>query len=319
MAEFKNDVFEDAQKARTWLEAHLWPDGPICPHCGNINEATLVQGNKDTKAPHRDGLYMCNACRQQFTVTVGTIFERSHVPLNKWLQAAFLICSSKKGISSHQLHRMLAVTYRTAWFMSMRIREAMREGDFPIPMGGEGKTVEADEAYIGGLEGNRHVGKRRGRSVAGGKGKEATFAMVERGGKVRSTHLPAVNSSNVRRILTEQVREATNIVTDTSPIYRWVGKDFASHATVNHTIDEYVRGDAHTNTIENYFSILKRGIVGTYFHVSPQHLKRYLAEFDFRYNERTALGVEDRERTAKALKGIVGKRVTYRRTNNARA
>ena len=138
MAEFKNDVFEDAQKARAWLEAHLWPDGPVCPHCGNVNEATLIEGKKHA---HRDGLYMCNACRQQFTVTVGTIFERSHVPLNKWLQAAFLICSSKKGISSHQLHRMLSVTYRTAWFMSMRLREAMREGDFPIPMGGAGKTA----------------------------------------------------------------------------------------------------------------------------------------------------------------------------------
>jgi transposase-like protein len=312
-----NEVFEDEMKARAWLESHLWPDGPICPHCGNINEATLIEGKVHA---HRDGLYMCNACRKQFTVTVGTIFERSHVQLHKWLYAAFLICSSKKGISSHQLHRMLAVTYKTAWFMSMRLREAMRQGDFAAPIGGAGKIVEADETYVGGKESNKHKNKRQPATASrftGSGGKEAAFSLVERGGSVRSFHLPAVNAKNVRSVLVSQVAQDSTLMTDQAKFYKTVGREFAEHGSVNHGIGEYVRGDIHTNTIENYFSILKRGIIGTYHHVSPQHLKRYLAEFDFRYNERMALGVEDRERTAKALKGIVGKRVTYRRTDNA--
>jgi transposase-like protein len=310
----KNEVFQDEAKAREWLEAHLWPQGPVCPHCGTINEATRVCGKKRA---HRDGLYMCNACRKQFTVTVGTIFERSHVPLHKWLHAAFLMCASKKGISSHQLHRMLSVTYKTAWFMTHRIREAMRDIN-PTPMGGSGKTVEADETYIGGKEKNKHAWQRQKGNI-GGTGKEIAFALVERGGKVRSHHVPEVTATTLRPILTAQLDAGSALMTDGEGQYRILGTDFARHEAVNHSIGEYVRGDAHTNTIEGYFSILKRGITGTYHHVSQQHLKRYLAEFDFRYNERSALGVEDRERTAKALKGIVGKRLTYRRTDNARS
>jgi transposase-like protein len=262
----------------------------------------------------RPGLWQCNAkeCRKQFTVTVGTLFERSHIPLNKWLLAAFLICSSKKGISAHQMHRMLDITYKSAWFMMHRIREAMRDGKFPGPLGGEGKIVEVDETYIGGKDTNKHRNKRRGK---GGMDKEIAFSLVERGGRVRSHHVPTVTAKTLRPILHEQIHADTTVMSDDGGAR--LGKEFAKHATVNHSIGEYVRGDAHTNTIEGYFSILKRGIIGTYHHVSPQHLKRYLAEFDFRYNERMALGVDDKERAARLLKGIVGKRLTYRSTNEA--
>jgi transposase-like protein len=301
--ELSNPVFADAAKAREWLENALWPEGPICPHCGSIDEATAITT--------REGWYQCNAseCRSQFTVTVGTLFERSHIPLNKWLMAAFLLCASKKGISTHQMHRMIGVSYKSTWFMMHRLREAMRDGKFPGPLGGQNKVVEADETYIGGKAANRkyHV-----------PAKEAAFSLVERKGKVRSFHVPAVNAKTLRPILVSQVSRKSYLMTDQSKVYPKIGDEFAGHGTVNHSIEEYVRGYFwHTNTVENYFSILKRGIFGTYHHVSQQHLKRYLAEFDFRYNERSGLGVSDAERATKALKGIVGKRLTYRRTNQA--
>jgi transposase-like protein len=304
--ELQNKVFQNADKARAWLEYHLWSDGPICSHCGTVNNATAIDG--------RPGLYQCNesACRKQFTVMTGTLFERSHIPLNKWLLAAFLMCASKKGISTHQLHRMIGVSYKSTWFMTHRIREAMREGKFPGPLGGEGKIVEADETWIGGKEKNKHVGKRK-RGNIGGVGKEAAFALVERGGKVRSFHVPEVSGKTLRPILVTQISRKSALMTDEGGQYYHAGKEFARHEKINHSADEYVRGDVHTNTIEGYFSILKRGIIGTYHHVSQQHLKRYLAEFDFRYNERSALGVNDKERAARLLKGIVGKRLTYRR------
>jgi transposase-like protein len=223
-----------------------------------------------------------------------------------------LLCSSKKGISSNQLHRVLGVTLKTAWFMSMRLREAMREGN-PIPIGGDNKVVEADTTWVGGKEKNKHANKRtrKGRSAVG---KEAAFALVERDGKVRSFHLPAVTAKTVRPILKAQIDSRSYLMTDEDGVFRKIGVEFAGHGTVNHSADEYVRhgGFMHTNTIENYFSILKRGITGTYHHVSQQHLKRYLAEFDFRYNERAALEVNDAARTSRALRGIVGKRLTYR-------
>jgi transposase-like protein len=304
-----NKIFQDATKAREWLELLLWPDGHVCGYCGVVNESTPLTG--------RDGYYQCNVreCRKQFTVMVGTVFERSHIPLNKWLMAAFLLCASKKGISAHQMHRMLGITYKSAWFMMHRLREAMRAGKFPT-MGGEGKHIEADETYVGGKEKNKHRNKRNKRNI-GGQGKEIVFSLVERGGAVRSQHVPEVSGETLRAILVSQVDRKSFLMTDDAGQYRHMGKEFDGHEVVNHGDGEYVRGDAHTNTIEGYFSILKRGIVGTYHHVSQQHLKRYLAEFDFRYNERSGLGVSDELRAERALKGIVGKRLTYRRTNEA--
>lgn len=305
-AYLQNPIFNDVNKARKWLEGHLWADGPVCSHCGTVNNGTAL----DT----RPGLYQCNesACRKQFTVMTGTLFERSHIPLNKWLMAAFLICASKNGMSARQLHRMLGISYKSTWFMMHRIREAMREGKFPGALGGTDKIVEADETYVGGKEKNKHVSKRK-RGNIGGQGKEIAFALVERGGKVRSFHVPEVSAKTLRPILLAQVSRKSILVTDDAGQYRHMGQEFATHEVVNHGANEYVRGDAHTNTIEGYFSILKRGIVGTCHHVSQQHLKRYLAEFDFRYNERSALGINDAVRADKLLKGIIGKRLTYLR------
>jgi hypothetical protein len=240
-------------------------------------------------------------------VTVGTIFERSHVPLNKWFQAAHLMASSKKGFSAHQLHRTLKVTYKTAWFMEHRLREAMRELSPAGQLGGDGKTVEIDETYIGGKDKNKHRNKRR---HMGGMDKEIAFALVERGGMVRSRHIANVSAKTLRPILQEQIDHASRVMSDEGGAH--VAREFSRHESVNHSIGEYVRGDAHTNTIEGYFSILKRGIYGVYHHVSQQHLKRYLAEFDFRYNERATLGVEDEARADKLISGIVGKRLMYR-------
>lgn len=306
-----NPIFSDEDAARKHFEELRWPDGPICPHCGVIDEATELQGNST-----RAGVYKCRACRKPFTATVGTLYERSKIPLHKWLLATHLMASSKKGISAHQLWRMLGFgSYRTAWFMAHRIREGMRELKFDTPMGGEGKTVEADETYIGGKEKNKHAKVRKADNI-GGKGKEIVFSLVERGGRVRSHHVASVTAKTLRPILVAQLDSKTALMTDDAGQYRHMNKDF-THETVNHGAGEYVRGNAHTNTIEGYFSVMKRGITGTYHHVSQQHLKRYLAEFDFRYNERMALGVNDASRAAKAVKGIAGKRLTYLQADNA--
>jgi transposase-like protein len=306
-----NPIFKDADKAREHLEAQRWPDGPYCPHCGNADKTRILKMDGEA---HRAGLYNCRECRKQFSVTVGTVFERSKVPLNTWLLATYLLCSSKKGMSAHQYARMLGVTYKTAWFMLHRIREAMRPGDDATgPKGGEGKIVEADETYIGGKEKNKHLVKRH--SGRGGVGKQVAFALVERGGSVRAFHVANVSGATLRPVIVKQIDRASTLMTDEGGQYHHVGGEFARHGKVNHSIDEYVRGDCHTNTVEGYFSILKRGIFGTYHHVSEAHLKRYLCEFDFRYNERSALGVTDGERADKALKGIAGKRLTYRRTD----
>jgi transposase-like protein len=299
-------IFQDETAAREWLEARIWKDGRVCPHCGVIDQSTLMQG-KTT----RPGLYQCNACREPFTVTVGTLYERSKIPLHKWLAATQLLMSSKKGMSALQIGRLLGISPKSSWFLMHRIRESLRGTDLE-PMGGEGKTVEADETFIGGKEKNKHA-KLRNRKNIGGMGKEAVFSLVERGGKVHSQRVANVSAKTLRPILVEQIDNASKLYTDDAGQYRHMHKDFA-HDVINHSIDEYVRGDVHTNTIEGYFSILKRGITGTYHHVSPQHLKRYLAEFDYRYNERQALEVDDHLRMEKSVGGIVGKRLTYRRT-----
>ncbi|MBI4184618.1 MAG: IS1595 family transposase [Proteobacteria bacterium] len=300
-ADIESPIFTDETKAREALESVRWPDGPVCPHCGGTEKIGRIQGKS-----HRPGLYYCGDCTGHFTVTVGTVFERSKIPLSKWWLAAHFLGSSKKGMSSHQLHRMLGVTYKTAWFMTHRIREAMRDlsPNASGPLGGVNKVVEADETYVGGKAKNRkyHVPK-----------KDAVFSLVEREGKVRSAHVPKVNAKNLRKAIVTQVSRKSYLMTDESVIYPKIGEEFAGHGTVNHSIEEYVRGNFwHTNTVENYFSILKRGITGTYHHVSQQHLKRYLAEFDFRYNERMGLGVSDAGRAAKMMKGAEGKRLTYR-------
>jgi transposase-like protein len=300
-------IFTDADKAREHLERTRWPNGPECPHCGVVNEATRFQGKA-----HRPGVFKCNACGEQFTATVGTVFERSKVPLNKWLLANYLMNSSKKGVSAHQLHRTLGVTYKTAWFMAHRLREAMRD-DSPAPMGGEGKIVEADETVIGGKGRNKRLAKRNPKNI-GAVGKSVAFTLVERNGRARSFHVANVSGRTLGPIIRKNVSRKSALMTDEAGQYFHVGHEFERHETVNHGADEYVRGDAYSNTVEGFFSILKRGVIGVYHHVSEAHLHRYLSEFDFRYSNRVALGVNDEARADEALRGIGGKRLTYRRT-----
>jgi transposase-like protein len=260
----------------------------------------------------RPGLYKCYACRKPFTVRMRSIFESSHVPLRVWLQVMYLMCSSKKGISTRQIHRTLGCGLKTAWFLTHRIRECMKEtrGLFPDPLGGVGRTVEADETYIG---------RKEGRKKHAGTGhKNAVMSLVQRGGGVRSFHVPNVNAATLRPIIGRHVWSDSRFMTDESPIYTGIGWNFASHGTVNHGREEYVRGDVYTNTVEGYFSVLKRGIYGVYQHVSEAHLHRYLSEFDFRYSNRSKLGVEDAERADLALAGARGKRLTYETTRSRR-
>jgi transposase-like protein len=303
-----NPIFHDDALAREWFEARIWPNGPFCPHCGETEKLTRLNGKA-----HRAGTIQCNSCREQFTVTVNTVCERSHIPLSKWCLAIYLLNSSKKGMSALQVHRIIGGSYKTAWFMCHRIREAMREGTLPGGLGGMNKVVEADETYVGGKEGNKHAHKRTPGSQ-GGANKAPLVALVERDGSVRSFHVPHVSASNLRPIIVTQVNRASYLMTDDSRVYDGIGREFAGHGTVNHSAEEYVRaGFWHTNTVENYFSILKRGIMGTYHHVSETHLHRYGAEFDFRYNHRVGLGFSDMDRTEIAAAGIYGKRLTYRR------
>lgn len=302
-----NPIFHNEDLAREYLEAQRWPNGPFCPHCGESENVIRMVGSA-----HRPGLLNCRSCRKQFSVTVGTVFERSKIALHKWLLAAHLLSASKKGYSSHQLHRTLGVTYKTAWFMTHRLREAMRE-ESPAPIGGGGKTVEVDETFIGRDKTIKPKGEKKGR---GYHHKQKVLALVERGGKVRSTHVPAVNAATLRPILNEQLAEGSKVYTDEAGQYVQVKPAmFENHDYVKHGIGEYVRGDVHTNTIEGYFSIFKRGMNGIYQHCSEQHLKRYLCEYDFRYNHRIALDFDDEMRAAALLKGIEGKRLTYRRTH----
>lgn len=300
MSLLSKKYFHDEESAYEFVEARIWQNGKVCPHCGGLDRINKLEG-KST----RIGVYKCYSCRKPFTVKVGTIFEDSHVKLHLWLQAIYLMCASKKGISSNQLHRTLNVTLKTAWFMAHRIREAMAPHGGVPPLGGEGKTVEADETYIG----------NKGKQKPGARGwshKEKVFSLVERGGKVRSTHVDHVNAQTLRPIMQKQINAQSRLITDEARQYIALGKDFAEHHSVNHSICEYVRGDVHSNTIENYFSIFKRGMKGIYQHCSTKHLKRYLAEFDFRYNNRIGLEINDVLRAENALLGVSGKRLTYR-------
>lgn len=289
----------NADEARKHLEGLRWPTGPVCPHCGSITVYPL-KAKPESKRPVRKGVYKCKDCRKQFTVTVGTLFEGSHVPLNKWLMAVSLMCSSKKGISSHQLHRMLGVTYKTAWFMSHRIRYAMQQAAPTEKLTG---IVEVDETYVGGKP------RKKGNNPRGrGTKKTPVVALVQRDGTVRSQVINRVTSKNLKRFIADNVDNSAIVMTDDLNAYRAIGREF-NHKSVNHSLGQYVDGQVHTNTIEGYFSLLKRGINGIFHHVSKKHLHRYLSEFDFRYNMRKQ---GDDMSTIGCLDGIEGKRLFYR-------
>ncbi len=292
--------FQDEDVARKVLEEMRWPNGVVCVHCGGVDRISKLIGEQ-----YRPGLYRCGDCRNQFTVTVGTVFERSKIKLNVWLYAVHLMSASKKGISSLQLQRMLGVQYKTAWFLTHRIREAMSDNQEGL-LGSGGGTVEADETYWGNSKRSKIGRKYKGR---GGDHKEKIVSLVERNGRVRSFHVQAVNGATLREALTKNIAKDAHLMTDELSAYKAVGREFASHEVVKHSAKEYSRGKAHTNTVEGYFSLLKRGLIGTFHHVGAQHLSRYVNEFDFRYNHRK---VDDFERASFALRGAFGKRLTYR-------
>lgn len=309
----KNPIFNDETAAREWLERRVWPQGPICPHCGNADQGKIrgLQGKA-----HRPGLYQCAECREQFTVTVKTVFERSKIPLTKWLAALFLMTASKKGVSAHQVHRMLGISYKSTWFMMHRLREAMRTGGL-VPLGGKGQIVEVDETYYGKTEEPRQSPHRDGRPYKSKvRNNRPILSLVERGGHVRSFHVPVAGQFIVQEIVKKNIARETRLMTDESRLYNGMDAHY-SHETVKHTANEYVRGAVTTNTIENYFSVFKRGMRGVYQHCAEKHLHGYLAEFDFRYNNRIALGVNDTMRAENLAANIKGKRLTYRRPHRA--
>jgi transposase-like protein len=297
--------FHDEEAAYAYVEARIWPEGPVCPHCGGFDRIGKM-GGKSTRV----GTYKCYQCRKPFTVKIGTIFEASHVPMRIWLQAMYLIAGSKKGISSNQLHRTLGVTLKTAWFMSHRIREAMRDGAL-APLGTAGGRVEVDETYIGY---NPRSPKVAGKS--GSSHKLRVVSLIDRDtGAARSMPANSLVRDEVAQIVRANVAREAMLTTDESRLYSAVGKEFAAHEFVTHGRKEYVRGDVSTNTVEGFFSIFKRGMRGIYQHCHEKHLHRYLAEFDFRYSNRVALGYNDTDRSDTMLKGVVGKRLTYQTAN----
>lgn len=309
MFDLSNPIFYDAEKARQHLEAERWPDGPVCPHCGSSNHSTKLKG-KTT----RPGLYKCKDCQKPYTVTVGTVFADSKVPLNKWLLATYLMCASKKGISAHQIHRTLGVTYKTAWFMCHRIREAMTPAAGTSgPLGGEGKIIESDETFVGGKKKNVHRGKPAPK-------KHPVQALVERGGEVRARHVADVTAKTLRETLVTQASRKSELHTDDALAYYWLGREFKRHRSVNHSAGEYVSkdGEAHVQSAESFFAILKRQMYGTHHAVSEAHLRRYVSETAFKWNTRIKLGVDDAERANMALRGIAGKRLMYRPAHEAR-
>jgi len=321
--------FHDEDAARAYLEAKRWPDGPVCPHCGVIDEAYKLTPKPGSTT--RKGLWKCAGCRKQFTVTVGTVFADSKLPLHKWLFAVHLLCASKKGMSAHQLHRMLGITYKSAWFMAHRIRYAMQQEPLSSKLDG---VVEVDETYIGGKIKRRNNPSNRPVVKADDKritrqgpppgtnvlaNKAAVVSLVQRGGRVRSVHMERVTSETLKPLLSESLAEGTHVITDSSTALRATTRDRWRHDTVNHTRGEYVRYEGGecitTNTVESFFNILKRGVNGTYHHLSRRHLHRYLSEFDFRYNSRD---VSDTERATEALQGAGGKRLMYRDSSSRR-
>ncbi len=330
MSNLQNVIFIDEIKAREWLEARVWPEGPICPHCGNADAGKIkaLQGSA-----HRPGLYQCAECREQFTVTVKTVFERSKIPLSKWLAALFLLTASKKGVSAHQIHRSLGISYKSSWFMMHRLREAMRDGGL-APMGGGGKIVEADETYHGPTDKPKVLKRKRAvpYTKGGNRGpanKRAILSLVERGGRVRSFHIPTADKATVDKIVKDNIVRESKLHTDESRLYGDAAEHFAEHETVKHSAEEYVRyihtfpdgklhtEKVHTNSAEGFFSIFKRGMRGVYQHCKEKHLHRYLAEFDFRYNHRIRLGYSDLMRAEILAASIQGKRLTYRRPHQA--
>jgi transposase-like protein len=304
--------FHNEAAAYKFVEARIWPNGATCPKCGERERVSKMKGRST-----RIGAYKCYKCRKPFTVKVGTIFESSHVKMHLWLQAIFLMASSKKGISSNQLHRTLGVTLKTAWFMSHRIREAMRSGGLE-PLGGKGQIVEADETYYGKKLNPEMSPQRKGRPYInkgkGPAGKRPIVSLIERGGNVRSFHVNQATKVNVAKVVTENIDKESSLYTDESRLYKGMEEHFAEHKSVRHSRGEYARGGIHSNTIESYFSIFKRGMRGTYQHCAEKHLHRYLSEFDFRHNNRIAIGQDDIGRADNLLCGVVGKRLTYETT-----
>ena len=302
-----NPIYNDPDAARVHLEDTLWPMGPVCPHCKS-QDATALHGKA-----HRKGLYQCNACREQFSVTVGTVFERSKIPLHKWVLASHLMAASKKGMSAKQIERMLGITYKSAWFMMHRIREAMAPAAVKDlgPLGGAGKIVESDETFVGGKKKNVHRGKPEPK-------KKPVLALIERDGQMRAKHIPNVTARTVREVRRTNVSRKSELNSDDSLVYYHVGKEFAKHRSVNHSKDEYVGPDGETvNTAEAFFALLKRGLMGSFHSVSEQHLQRYVDEFVFRWNTRQSLEIDDFARAKAILKAAKGKRLTYRRTDEA--
>ena len=303
MSILSNPYFHNEEAAYEFVESRLWPNGPVCPRCKET-ERVGKMGGKST----RIGAHKCYACRKPFTVKIGTIFESSHVKMHLWLQAIFLIASSKKGISSNQLHRTLGVTLKTAWFMTHRIREAMRTDEF-APFGSNGGAVEVDETYIGHDKRIKPKGQKKGR---GYHHKNKVLSLVDRNtGQARSFVVDDVKAVTLAKIVRDNIAREARLMTDEASQYTKVGREFAGHDVVAHMKGEYGRGEVYTNTIEGFFSIFKRGMKGVYQHCAHNHLHRYMAEYDFRYNNRAALGIDDRCRADNLLAGVVGKRLTY--------
>lgn len=293
-------LFADEDAAREWLEAKRWPNGPVCPHCGVTDRAYRLIPKATSTRPVRKGVWKCRDCRKQFTVTIGTIFAETHIPLHKWLYAIHLMCSSKKGVSANQLSRTLEITYKSAWFMAHRIRKAMEKPEDGPKMTG---VVEADETYVGG----KNTGTSGG-PMAGGT-KMAVFTLVQRDGEARSWIVEDVKAKTLKGIIRREVEGTAHIMTDQMKSYIGLSKEFAAHDAVNHADREYVRGIVHVNFSESYFSLFKRGIIGAFHHISRKHIQRYLEEFDFRWNRRK---VTDSERMLSAIAGTEGKRLFYR-------